>query len=134
MTLRPTFCYALAACMLLTISLSWAQANRSLEATVSQFLTTLSADELAKTTYAFTDTTRRKWTNLPVGMVPRAGIAYGALSDQSRLAFHRVLSVLLSSQGYLKVNSIMALDDILNVLYQQAFDDKKIDERTLKMM
>lgn len=69
-----------------------------------------------------------------MGMVPRAGIAYGALSDQSRLAFHRVLSVLLSSQGYLKVNSIMALDDILNVLYQRAFDDKKIDERTLKMM
>ncbi len=134
MTLRPTFRYILAACMLLTTSLSWAQANRSLEATVSQFLTTLSADELAKTTYAFSDTTRRRWTNLPVGMVPRAGIAYGALSDQSQLAFHRVLSALLSSQGYLKVNSIMALDDILNVLYQQAFNDKKIDEKMLKMM
>lgn len=112
----------------------FAQANQSFETTVTQFLATLNAGELQKTTYPFADTLRKKWTNLPVGMVPRAGLAYGTLSDKSRLAFHRVLTALLSSQGYLKVNSIMALDDILNTLYQQAFDDGKIDQKTLKMM
>lgn len=124
----------LALCLLLTTRPLLAQANQPLETTVTQFLATLSADELAKTAYPFADTLRKKWTNLPVGMVPRAGIAYGSLSDKSRLAFHRVLTALLSSQGYLKVNSIMALDDILNTLYQQSFDDGKIDQKTLNMM
>ncbi|MBO0937198.1 DUF3500 domain-containing protein [Fibrella sp. HMF5335] len=125
--------YWLTILMVLTVCSLQAQPNQSVEATASQFLATLTPDELAKTTYAFTDTTRRKWTNLPVGLVPRAGIEYGALSDKSRMAFHRVLSSLLSSQGYLKVTSIMALDDILNTLYQQAFDAGKIDQKTLTM-
>ncbi len=135
MNLTPSFrCGLFVLCLLLAPCLLRAQANQPLETTVTQFLTTLSADELAKTVYPFADTLRKKWTNLPVGMVPRAGVAYGALSDKSRLAFHRVLSALLSSQGYLKITSIMALDDILNTLYQQAFDDGKIDQRTLGMM
>src|SRR6185369_10067674 len=62
------------------------------------FLNTLSPDELKTTNYSFTDSLRFKWTNLPVGMVPRPGIQYGSLSDPSRMAFHRLLSVLLSSQ------------------------------------
>lgn len=126
--------YLVLVCLLFATRPARAQANRSLETTVTQFLATLNAAELQKTTYPFADTLRKKWTNLPVGMVPRPGIAYGTLSDKSRLAFHRVLTALLSSQGYLKVNSIMALDDILNTLYQKSFDDGKIDQKTLKMM
>lgn len=116
-----------------TILTAAAQANASLETAVNAFLNTLNAEELQQTSYAFEDTLRTKWTNLPVGMVPRAGIAYGALSDESRMAFHRVLSAVLSSQGYLKTTSIMALDDILNTLYQQAFDKGEIDQKTLQM-
>ncbi len=115
-------------------SASFAQPGRTITESANGFLATLSADELTKTQYAFTDSLRHKWTNLPVGLVPRPGIAYGSLSDQSRLAFHRVLSAMLSSQGYLKTASIMALDDILNTLYQQAFDSGKIDQKTLAMM
>jgi hypothetical protein len=133
MKLPATLRYALLALSLLMATPVLAQPNSSPETAVGQFLTTLNADERSKTNYSFDDTLRRKWTNLPVGMVPRPGIAYGALSDKSRLAFHRVLSALLSSQGYLKTTSIMALDDILNTLYQQAFDDGKIDQKTLKM-
>ncbi len=110
------------------------QPNLSPTETTSRFLATLSADELAKTTYAFDDSLRFKWTNLPVGLVPRPGIAYGSLSDKSRMAFHRVLSSLLSSQGYLKTTSIMQLDDILNTLYQQAFDKGEINQNMLKRM
>ncbi|GAB4024300.1 DUF3500 domain-containing protein [Spirosoma gilvum] len=113
---------------------SFAQSNSVLIDATSRFLATLGTDELAKTQYNFTDSLRFKWTNLPVGLVPRPGIQYGSLSDISRMAFHRVLSAMLSSQGYLKTTSIMQLDDILNTLYQQAFDSGKIDQKTLKMM
>ncbi len=111
-----------------------AQSGNAIPESANQFLATLSADELAKTQYAFSDSLRYKWTNLPVGMVARPGIAYGSLSDKSRMAFHRVLSAMLSSQGYLKTTSIMQLDDILNTLYQQAFDKGEIDRKMLTMM
>lgn len=107
-----------------------AQTSETLAASANKFLNMLNADELKKTVYAFDDTLRHKWTNLPVGMVPRAGIQYGSLSDTSRIAFHRVLTTLLSSQGYLKTTSIMQLDDILNTLYQKAFDKGEINEKT----
>lgn len=116
------------------ISEGFSQANLPLAETANSFLNTLTADETKKTVYAFNDSLRYKWTNLPVGLVPRPGIAYGSLSDKSRMAFHRVLSAMLSSQGYLKTTSIMALDDILNSLYQQSFDEGKIDQRLLKQM
>ena len=80
------------------------------------FLKTLNADELKQTRYDFNDSLRRTWSNFPVGMVPRSGIQYGVLSDKSRIAFHDMLSTILSSQGYLKLTSIMQLDDILNIL------------------
>ncbi|MVM41069.1 DUF3500 domain-containing protein [Spirosoma sp. HMF3257] len=115
-------------------STSVAQSTSILIESANRFLSTLSADELQKTNYAFTDSLRYKWTNLPVGLVPRPGIQYGSLSDKSRMAFHRVLSAMLSSQGYLKTTSIMQLDDILNTLYQQAFDKGEIDQKMLKMM
>ena len=123
----PLFYFVLASAAL-------AQSGNPIVESANRFLATLSADELAKTQYAFTDSLRYKWTNLPVGMVPRPGIQYGSLSDKSRLAFHRVLSAMLSSQGYLKTTSIMQLDDILNTLYQQAFDKGEIDQKTLTMM
>jgi hypothetical protein len=103
----------------------FSQVNQTLIVFTNSFLNTLNAEEVKKTVYDFNDPLRSKWTNLPVGLVPRPGIAYGSLSDQSRLAFHRVLSAMFSSQGYLKTTSIMALDDILNALYQTMFDEKK---------
>ncbi len=112
----------------------FSQSTKTLIESTNQFLNTLNADERGKTVYDFKDSLRYKWTNLPVGLVPRPGIQYGSLSDKSRMAFHRVLSAMLSSQGYLKTTSIMQLDDILNTLYQQAFDDGKIDQKMLKRM
>ncbi|MEZ0539935.1 DUF3500 domain-containing protein [Fibrella arboris] len=123
-------------CLFLTflVATGRTQSVNLITESTSRFLGTLSGEERQKTQYAFSDSLRYKWTNLPVGLVPRPGIAYGSLSDQSRLAFHRVLSAMLSSQGYLKTTSLMQLDDILNTLYQQAFDNGKIDQRMLNMM
>lgn len=120
-------------CLLTTFRVMAQPGGTAAEAT-SRFLSTLSAEEMQKTQYAFTDSLRYKWTNLPVGMVARPGIQYGSLSDKSRMAFHRVLSAMLSSQGYLKTTSIMQLDDILNTLYQQAFDKGEINQKMLTQM
>ena len=120
-------------CSFLAVN-GFAQSVHSLTESANQFLNTLNAEELKTTTYSFNDSLRYKWTNLPVGMVPRPGIAYGSLSDKSRMAFHRVLSAMLSSQGYLKTTSIMQLDDILNTLYQQAFDKGEINQKFLTQM
>jgi hypothetical protein len=111
-----------------------AQTGGALSFTANRFLSTLTPDQLKLTTFEFNDTMRTKWTNLPVGLVPRKGIQYGSLADNSRLAFHEVLTTVLSSRGYLKLTSIMQLDDILNTLYQNAFDKKDIDEQTLNQM
>ncbi len=109
-----------------------AQSSSTISSKTQLFLNTLNSEELSKTNYEFSDSLRFKWTNLPVGMVPRPGIQYGALSDESRLAFHELMITILSSQGYLKLTSIMQLDDILNVLFQEAFDKGEINEGTLK--
>lgn len=116
------------------VNTAFSQANQTLVESTNVFLKTLNIDESKKTVYNFNDSLRFKWTNLPIGLVPRPGIAYGSLSDQSRMAFHRVLSAMLSSQGYLKTTSIMQLDDILNTLYQTMFDEKKIDQKMLTQM
>src|SRR6267142_4255381 len=111
-----------------------AQPNSGLAWATDHFLRTLSAEQLKKINYPFTDTLRLKWTNLPVGLVPRPGVQYGSLSDSSRIAFHEMLTSILSSQGYLKLTSIMQLDDILNALYQQSFDRKEITQEALRRM
>ena len=111
-----------------------AQPNLPASIAASQFLSTLSADQMKQANLPFQDSLRLKWTNLPVGLVPRPGISYGSLSDQSRISYHRLLSAMLSSQGYLKITSIMQLDDILNVLYQEAFDRKEINQKMLDGM
>ncbi len=110
-----------------------AQTPAKLVKVATRFINTLSIAEQKLAIYSFEDKKRVLWTNLPVGQMPRPGIRYGDLSDSSRLVFHRVLSETLSSQGYLKTTSIMQLDDILNVLYQKAFDDGKIKKELLTM-
>lgn len=118
----------------LTVSDLSAQAGYGVASAADHFLHTLGVDQLKKISYPFTDTMRLKWTNLPVGLVPRSGVQYGSLSDSSRIAFHEVLTSILSSQGYLKLTSIMQLDDILNALYQQSFDKKEITPEALRRM
>lgn len=111
-----------------------AQSGATIAVAANSFLQTLNAGELKTISYPFTDSLRFKWTNLPVGLVPRPGVQYGSLTDKSRIAFHELLCTILSSQGYLKLTSIMQLDDILNTLYQQAYDKGEINQDMLQRM
>jgi hypothetical protein len=108
-----------------------AQTPETITTSANKFLNTLTKEEIQKTRYEFSDTLRLNWTNLPIGLAPRTGVQYGALSDSSKMVFHHLLTTILSSQGYLKVTSIMQLDDILNSLYQNAFDRGDINQERL---
>lgn len=78
----------------------------------------------------FNDTSRLKWNNLPVGLRARVGTSIGNMSDDQRKLLHRILSVSLSSQGYLKATSIMHLDDLLIRYYDTLFYKKEINDTT----
>ncbi|MBK8788393.1 MAG: DUF3500 domain-containing protein [Chitinophagaceae bacterium] len=78
----------------------------------------------------FNDTSRLKWNNLPVGLRARVGTSIGNMTDEQRKLVHRILSVSLSSQGYLKATSIMHLDDLLNRYYDSLFYKKEINDTT----
>lgn len=80
------------------------------------------------------DSSRTEWTNLPLGLAPRVGVRYGDLSEKSKIAFHQVLSALLSSQGYLKTFAIMQVDDILHELFEIQFQRGQINENSIKMI
>jgi hypothetical protein len=85
-------------------------------------------------TLNFNDTSRLQWNNLPVGLRSRVGTSIGNMTDEQRKQLHRILSVSLSSQGYLKATSIMHLDDLLNRYYDSLFYKKEIDEPTHKFL
>jgi len=76
----------------------------------------------------FNDTARMKWNNLPVGLRARAGTSIGNMTDTQRIMVHRILSVSLSSQGYLKATSIMHLDDLLNRYYDTLYYKKEFND------
>jgi Protein of unknown function (DUF3500) len=78
----------------------------------------------------FNDTARLQWNNLPVGLRARAGTSIGNMTVGQRKLLHRILSVSLSSQGYLKATSIMHLDDLLNRYYDTLFYKKEINDTT----
>jgi hypothetical protein len=101
-------------------------------ASANNFLKTLNEEQFKATQYDFNDTLRYKWSNLPVGFVSRPGLRYGELSENSRVAFHDLLSTFLSSQGYLKITGIMQLDDILNIVSKDAHDKGKMSSEQLK--
>ena len=82
----------------------------------------------------FNDTSRSKWNNLPVGLRPRVGVSIGNMTDDQRKLVHRILSVSLSSQGYLKATSIMHLDDLLNRYYDSMYYKKEINDTVHNMV
>ncbi len=110
------------------------QSSQDIGKVVTDFLHHLPPDELKQTSYAFDDTLRTKWTNLPVGIVPRPGVRYGNLSDSSKMRVHTILTTLFSSQGYLKATGIMHLDNVLNMVIEHNFKKGDIDEKMLNQL
>jgi len=98
------------------------------------FLNTIEEEQLENIQFDFNDSLRKEWSNLPIGLQPRPGIKYGELSAESKIQFHRILTTIFSSQGYLKTTSIMQLDDILNQIIAYENENGKLSDRVYKRL
>ena len=74
-------------------------------------LKTLSPAQKAVANLSFQDTSRVKWSNLPLEQVYRQGIQMKDLADSQRIAIHSLLRTVLSQQGYQKFMFIMQYDE-----------------------
>ena len=100
---------------------SWAQRPPATDtraaavaARAQKFLGTLDDSQRSKVVFDFKDAEQRKrWSNLPVSSVPRAGLRMGDLTQPQREAAMAVLKAALSPQGYEKVIQIVEADEAL---------------------
>ncbi|HKA00995.1 MAG TPA: DUF3500 domain-containing protein [Candidatus Solibacter sp.] len=103
--------------ILLAFSLMTAAAQTATARIVSAanaFLSTLNDKQRQSVTFAFDDEQQRKrWSNLPVSMVPRAGMSLGEMMPQQRTAAMSLVSAALSPRGFEKVQQIMDADGTL---------------------
>ena len=80
----------------------------------NSFLSTLDAKQRQSVLFAFDDQAQRiRWSNLPVRMVPRAGLSMGELNPAQRTAAMTLLSSALSRRGFEKVQQIVDGDEVL---------------------
>jgi hypothetical protein len=82
-------------------------------AAAGAFLATLDDAGRAKVSLPFDSEHKTRWSNFPVGMVPRNGVRWGDLSATQRAALLKLLSTALSKQGLQKVQEIMEGDEVL---------------------
>ena len=113
---------------------AWAQTITKLKSSTLAFIQTLEENQRDSVFIDFADSARTSWTNLPLGLAPRSGLRYGELSEESKIAFHQVLSSIFSSQGYLKTFAIMQVDDILHELFEIQFQQGKVSERSMEFI
>lgn len=116
------------------ISPCFSQTTASVKPKVIDFLSTLSTEQGNQVLIAMEDSARTAWTNLPLGLSPRKGLRYGDLSEESKIAFHKILSSIFSSQGYLKTFAIMQVDDILHELFEIQFQQGKVNARSMEFI
>jgi hypothetical protein len=109
----------------------FAQSKTDMVKVTMDFMETLSSNQKDSVLFAMDDSLRTQWTNLPIGLAPRKGLRYGDLSEKSKVSFHKILSTIFSSQGYLKTFAIMQVDDILHEIFEIAHQRKEIDDRTI---
>jgi len=83
-------------------------------AAANEFLATLDAQQRRSVLFAYDDAEqRRRWSNLPVKAVRRAGVSMGELDAAQRSAALALLSATLSTRGFEKVQRIVEADEIL---------------------
>jgi hypothetical protein len=82
-------------------------------AAANKFLGSLDARQREKALYDFGSPRKPAWSNLPVTLVPRNGVALGDLTKEQRALALDVLAAVLSKDGYQKALDIMEGDQKL---------------------
>jgi Protein of unknown function (DUF3500) len=102
--------------VLIPLSLGSAMAQTATVRIVSAanaFLSTLDEKQRQSVLFSFDDEAQRKrWSNLPTGAVPRAGISLKEMSPAQSSAVMALLSSALSARGLEKVQQIMEGDEV----------------------
>ena len=103
-----------AASILCSVSGAMAQtATSQIVSAANSFLATLDAKQRQSVLFAFDDEQQRKrWSNFPVQMVPRAGMSVKEMSPAQFSAAMALLSSALSPRGFEKVQQIMQGDEV----------------------
>ena len=110
---RPSIRTLAAFCMLAGTAAAQTATAR-IVAAANTFLSTLDEKQRKSVVFAFDDDKQRvRWSNLPVRMVPRAGLSMGELSGSQRSAALALLSSALSRRGFEKVQQIVDGDEVL---------------------
>jgi len=108
---------AVSTSILLTISLGAAMAQTATLRIVSAanaFLATLDQKQRQSVLFAFDDEQQRKrWSNFPISIVPRAGISFKEMNAAQGSAAMALVSSALSPRGLEKVQQIMQGDEVL---------------------
>ncbi|MEO7923216.1 MAG: DUF3500 domain-containing protein [Chitinophagaceae bacterium] len=108
--------------------------QQDIKTAANNLISTLNPVQKKMALLSFDDTARIKWNNLPVGMRARSGISIGNMTEEQRKLLHRILSVSLSSQGYLKATGIMHLDNLLNIFVDTSYYRKDINDELRKFL
>src|ERR1041385_7959232 len=84
--------------------------GREMADAANNFLASLTPEQKTKAHYEFKDDERFDWHFIPK---PRKGLPFKEMSPPQRLLAHALLSSGLSQRGYMKVSTIMSLEQIL---------------------
>ncbi len=99
-------------CVSLTIATAQTATSRIVTA-ANQFLSTLDAKQRQAVLFSFDDEQQRKrWSNFPVAVVPRAGLSLKELNSSQRSAAMALVASALSPRGLEKVQQIMEGDEV----------------------
>ncbi len=80
----------------------------------NSFLATLDSAQRQRVLFAFDDEEQRKrWSNFPTTMVPRAGLSIKEMTPAQRTAAMALVAAALSPRGFEKVQQIMEGDEVL---------------------
>jgi hypothetical protein len=113
MSIKPTARVAI----LVSLSLGAAAAQTGTARVVkaaNSFLSTLDEKQRQGVLFSFDDEQQRKrWSNFPITIVPRAGISFKDMNPAQRSAAMALLSSALSPRGLEKVQQIMEGDEVL---------------------
>ena len=108
-------CALASICLSLTPAIAQTATARIVSA-ANTFLSTLDEKQRQSVLFAFDDEKQRqRWSNLPVKMVPRAGISLRDMNATQRAAALAVVSSSLSARGFEKVEQIMEGDEVQKV-------------------
>jgi hypothetical protein len=96
------------------------RSSASMASAATSFLSSLSAEQRQKATFAFESDERLHWHFIPTEAFPRKGLTLKDMSEPQRERVRGLLKAGLSQRGYLTASQIMDLETLLGQIEQSA--------------